>query len=453
MRTVILSDTHLGNGGPYDIFAGGKELPALLDSFTQQPTRVVLNGDTFDFLLNDDPLELDVSQAVRQAAALVAHPPTAAVMAALGRILEARGEVLIVVGNHDLELTLPQVQVLIRNALQQPEPVARRLSFPAATDPLLLSVGGARILVTHGEQADTANRVDHRALHARLVAPSMPFRYPPGSVLVKALLNPLKVRERMRYMDLLKPDFEGAVLTALATNPAAVKVVMTPDILRLVVRLIRNLWLPAAFSDDEEPSELEGLRQRLSEADLTQQEAQELADFLEDSGPTSFGEDDALDGTRVKLVRAGLKMYASLHRQWVGQKSEDYFALAPEDNELQKARQLAREHGASAVVIGHTHSARWHEEPGCVFANTGTWIWLMRMPALEASDEEWRDFLIELQDNPSLEERHQRHVKLEPRFTAVVVEPDPSGGATMRLAEWRDGQLHPLSQATLPSRT
>lgn len=453
MRTVILSDLHLGNGGQYDIFAGGEELPALLDSFAQQPARVVLNGDTFDFLLNDDPLELDVSQAVRQAAALVAHPPTTNVMAALGRILRAGGEVLIVVGNHDLELTLPQVQVLLRNALQQPAHVARRLSFPVATEPLQVPVGGALVVITHGEQADAANRVDHEALHARIVAPSMPFRYPPGSLVVKALLNPLKARERMRYMDLLKPDVQGAVLTALAANPAAAKVVMTPDILRLVVRLLRNLGLPSAFSNDEEPSTLEGLGHRLSEAGLTQQEAEALANFLEDSGPLSFGEDDGLEGIRVKLVRAGLKVYAKLHRELLGQKGLDYFALKPEDSELAEARRLARQKGASAVVTGHTHSARWHEEAGCVFANTGTWIWLMRMPAPEASDEEWRDFLLELQDNPSLEESRQRLAKLEQHFTAVVVEPEPLGGATMRLAKWRNGKLHPLAQAALPATT
>ena len=31
MRTLIVSDLHLGNGGEYDVFAGGDALPALLD--------------------------------------------------------------------------------------------------------------------------------------------------------------------------------------------------------------------------------------------------------------------------------------------------------------------------------------------------------------------------------------------------------------------------------------
>jgi len=453
VRTIILSDLHLGNGGPYDIFAGGEELSALLDSLVPTPTRVVLNGDTFDFLLNDDPLDLNISQAVRQADRLVKHPPTGRVMVALGRVLQAGGEALITVGNHDLELALSQVQAVLREALRQPEAVSRKLSFPVGTEPLLFSVGGANLLVTHGEQADDANRVDHDSLLARTVAPSTPFQYPPGSLLVKALLNPLKLHERMRYMDLLKPDIEGAVLTALGANPAALKVVLTPDTLLLLWRLLENRGLRPAYSGGESLSEWEGLGHRIAEVGLTQPEASALANALRASRPSSFDGDEALDHARVKLVRAGLEVYARLHREVVGQTSVDSFAHTPEPSELAEARRLARQYGAQAVVTGHTHSARWHAEAEAVFANTGTWIWLLRMPSPESSDEDWRDFLLELQDNPSLEPARQRLAKLERHLTAVVVEPRPSGGATMRLTEWREGALHGLSEAFLPSTT
>ncbi len=449
MRTVILSDLHLGNGGPYDIFAGGVELPALLDSLTSSPTRVVLNGDTFDFLLNEDLLDLDVPQAVRQAGDLVAHLPTSKVMLSLGRVLQAGGEILITVGNHDLELALPQVQMVLRSALKQPPTIAQKLFFPEGNKPLRLEVGGVGILIAHGEQADDVNRVDHDALLARTVAPNTVFRYPPGSLLVKTLLNPLKVRERMRYMDLLKPDFEGAVLTALGANPAAIKVVLTPDTLRLLLRVVRNRGLRAAYSGGEESSEWEGLGLRISEAGLTQQEAAAIAQQLSASGSASFDGDEVLDQARLKLVRAGLKVYAKLHRGLVGQKGVAYFELAPEAAELAEARRLARKYEARAVVIGHTHSARWKEEPGCVFANTGTWIWLLRMPAPEASADEWRDFILELQDNPSLAPERQRLARLERHLTCVVVESRPSGGGTMRLTEWKEGELHTLSEATL----
>jgi hypothetical protein len=254
-------------------------------------------------------------------------------------------------------------------------------------------------------------------------------------------------------MDLLKPDIEGAVLTALGANPAALKVVLTPDSIRLLWRLLKNRGLRPAYSGGESLSEWEGLGHRIAEAGLTQPEASALANALGASGPSSFDGDEALDHARVKLVRAGLAVYARLHREVVGQKGVDYFASTPEPSELAEARRLARQYGARAVVMGHTHSARWHAEDEGVFANTGTWIWLLRMPSPEASDDDWRDFLLELQDNPSLDSARQRLAKLERHLTAVVVEPRPSGGATMRLTEWKDGALHDLSEATLPATT
>ena len=52
---MIISDLHLGPGGPYEIFAGTEALPAFLDQTCQEPTRVLVNGDGFDFLLEPSP--------------------------------------------------------------------------------------------------------------------------------------------------------------------------------------------------------------------------------------------------------------------------------------------------------------------------------------------------------------------------------------------------------------
>ena len=89
MRTIILRDLHLGNDGVYDVFAGADVLPPPLDQCAATPTRVILNGDTVDFLLNEDPLEMDINRAVSQAEAAVAAPATASVLRGLGTILAA----------------------------------------------------------------------------------------------------------------------------------------------------------------------------------------------------------------------------------------------------------------------------------------------------------------------------------------------------------------------------
>jgi hypothetical protein len=69
MRTLVISDLHLGNGGPYDVFEGAEALPSLLDRMSDAPLRVLVNGDAVDFLMNDDPLELDPARAAEQARA------------------------------------------------------------------------------------------------------------------------------------------------------------------------------------------------------------------------------------------------------------------------------------------------------------------------------------------------------------------------------------------------
>src|ERR1039458_172908 len=93
MNTLVLSDLHLGNGGFYDIFAGEAELPRLLEKFKNEKLHVILNGDTFDFLMNDEPLKLTAARADDQARALVAHPGTGNVLRGLGEIARGGGKV------------------------------------------------------------------------------------------------------------------------------------------------------------------------------------------------------------------------------------------------------------------------------------------------------------------------------------------------------------------------
>ena len=54
MATVIISDLHLGNGQGYDIFAGATALPAFLLRFAEPGSCVIINGDSVDFLMNED---------------------------------------------------------------------------------------------------------------------------------------------------------------------------------------------------------------------------------------------------------------------------------------------------------------------------------------------------------------------------------------------------------------
>lgn len=109
-KILIVSDLHLGNGGSYDIFAGGSRCQHCSARLLKKNHTVIFNGDSVDFLMNEDPLELDEARAVHQAEQTFAAPATAAVLHALGEVLAAGGEVVIRLGNHDIELALDGVQ-------------------------------------------------------------------------------------------------------------------------------------------------------------------------------------------------------------------------------------------------------------------------------------------------------------------------------------------------------
>lgn len=460
-RTLVVSDLHLGNGGDYDTFAGADALPELLDKLGREPIRVVLNGDTTDFLMNEDPLELDSARAVQQAEAIFAAPATAKVLQALGRVAAAGGEVVVRLGNHDIELALDPVQELFRKSLGQSPAVAARVRFERGDQPAILTVGGARILITHGEQNDPWNKVDY----AHLPGPGGPkearpeeFTYAPGSRLVKTLMNPLKKRYAMRFADLLKPDFQGATLTALAVNPLAVKTIFQGSTVTLMWQLFRQSFAPTTFAEGE--ADL-GLARALERAGLTEEEQSRLQALLEDSdqGAVSFasdGDDSVLDRARLKLGQAGLGYYARMQKSLVADTGQRYFSLLPEAEEWKEAQRLAAKYGVGAVVLGHTHAARFRSEAPLTFVNTGTWIWLMSLPAADASEGEWAAFLDSCRRNPRLDPNKSSAVPVIERFTGALIDPyapgashksDAMGGAALSLFEWNRRGLEVLGES------
>ena len=413
------------------------------------PTQVILNGDSMDFLMNEAPLRLDAGRAVEQAEAIATSESTAPTLEALGRICAAGGEVLVRMGNHDVELALAEVREVFRNHLNQPDAIATRMAFQRGNEPFLLNVGGATILITHGEQRDPFNQVDYDHLpgpDAPASARAKDFDYPPGSLLVKEILNPLKKDHGMRFADLLKPDFQGAVLTALAVDPYAARVALKAEALEIIRGALENL---GDVSFDPGTDEL-GLVFRFQNAGLTPDELDLLKRQLSvapeeiDFGLVS----DLLYGLRLKLIRAGLKLYARVQRQLVDDIGTRYFSFKPGKSEMHEARRLADKFGANAVITGHSHAARWKQEDNLLYVNTGTWIWLMRLPDEDASDDEWIQFLKDIKNDPKLESDKNK-AKLEQRFTPVMVEPR-AGGAAVSLLKWEpSGELRTLYEAMM----
>jgi UDP-2,3-diacylglucosamine pyrophosphatase LpxH len=452
MRTLIISDLHLGNGGPYDVFEGGEALPALLDSLGGPDLGVLVNGDGVDFLMNEDPLELDEARAVAQARAIAANPSSAAVLRAFGRVLARGGAVTIRLGNHDVELAIPAVQAVFREALGVGPEIAARLVFTDGNAPEILEVAGARVLVTHGEQNDDWNRVDYKKLSA--MDPS--YKYAPGSMLVKQILNLGVSKYGMRFLSLLKPDFQGAVLSAIAVEPTAAKELWKGSSVSMLQQL-RHRSKNMAFTFDEGEAEGAepdfGLGDRLEAAGLSTEEEEVLEALLDEGGALSFSEEDEgiLARARAKIARAALSAYAGLQRKLTGAEGDAYFELEPTKAEWTEAERLAGKYKVSAVIIGHTHAARWKQDKGLLYANTGTWIGLMRLPSASAPDETWLAYLEELRKNKTLAPEKQKLATIDKRFTGVLVEPHEGGGAALSLVEWAKGELVTLQSARVPA--
>ena len=127
--------------------------------------------------------------------------------------------------------------------------------------------------------------------------------------------------------------------------------------------------------------------------------------------------------------------------------------MEPDRREWEEAQRLAQKYEAEVVLIGHTHAARFREEDGVVYANTGTWIGLMRLPDSEASNEEWMEFLRTLKTNPGLNPALGPAVPVLTRFTGVEVHEAEGGGAWVELVEWRGKERIVLGRTRVTARS
>lgn len=235
-RTYVISDLHLGGVYP-DADAAAKgdrgfrictNVPGLVrfvDALTARPVadpriELVINGDLVDFLAEQNAtgsgwsaFTIDQHEAVKKFEAIVARDQ--AFFDALARFLAKGHRLVILLGNHDIELWLPAVRLALAKAVGA-KPGTDYVLVPGAEAYL---VGDA--LIEHGNRYDSYNLVDHERL-ARLCGMitraqhklTDVFTPPPGSRMVAEVINPIKTR--FKFVDLLKPE-TGAVVPLLLT--------------------------------------------------------------------------------------------------------------------------------------------------------------------------------------------------------------------------------------------
>ncbi|WP_160300648.1 metallophosphoesterase [Bradyrhizobium japonicum] len=238
-RVYIISDLHLGGTYPvppeqgkrgFRLCTRADQIVRFVEGLAQEiaekgPSELVLNGDTVDFLAELDgeqadtwsPFTADPGQAVSKFKAIVSRDP--GVFAALNRFLDAGGRLTILLGNHDIELSLPPVRAELRRALG----VKPGRDFEFIPDGEAYIIGDA--LIEHGNRYDAWNQIDLDALRRvrslmsrrQEVPKQYQFVPPPGSQMVTSVIN--KIKRDYAFVDLLKPEDSAVVPILLALEP------------------------------------------------------------------------------------------------------------------------------------------------------------------------------------------------------------------------------------------
>ena len=126
----VISDLHLGGEGDFQIFDASDELVALIDDLRTRDEGLniglVINGDFVDFLAEDDASCFNPERSVEMLQRIAKAPKFKQIWKALSQFIATKNRrLVIVIGNHDLELSLPWVQDELFNLLCDNKPRSR----------------------------------------------------------------------------------------------------------------------------------------------------------------------------------------------------------------------------------------------------------------------------------------------------------------------------------------
>ena len=445
-KLIVFSDLHLGPPPgvetDYNFYAGGAVLVQAIGSYSRPGHHLVFNGDSFDLLMFEEPL--DLATAAERMDRVLDGAQTKAFVKALGRALNAGAKVTIRPGNHDLELHLPEVQETIRQRLGK---VGAKLRFDCQ-ETMVVDLHGERIAIAHGDADDLFNRYLPKSVRAL-----EDKAYPPGSELVAHGINPAK-EAGLSFVDVLKPDVGGALMAVLLLHPRKLGRAQTRKIASFVTRACRRrLGNAYALAPTPIADEFPGL-DRLDEKDLHAL----LGAF--DPASKAFHLGRFGEPAKRRILRALLAPAATLHRMAAealdderlppinagGADASEVLQLLPSEREWSWAWDCARAEGARILVGGHTHFARLVRFDGQVYANSGTWAGLMRLPPYEEKGE-WKRFAQALKEDPGVTKAAREWLNL--RLTCVELRGEGDGIDT-RLVEWTEGGREELRSERPP---
>jgi len=404
---------------------------------------LVLNGDVVDFLAcpsdQGEPGRYFLSddQAIAELDRLFApESGFSDVWWGLHDYIIRGGTLIVVLGNHDIELALPAVQahflLLLSNATTvPPSPHQWKIAcvhvhFHMDGRGYRCKVGDRTIAFLHGNEADDDNEIDYEGLRkvicnrGVLGGPNLDLAPNRGTQLVIDVMNDIK--SEFPFVDLLKPEFGAALPLAMAISdrriPRIAKAVNAlylgddPDADRGSESATDSATVPSVGHDAPATTDPAGLTNfwlaaldmrstpatrdstalvdeaiRLLDAGVT---VEEIADAVADAELGIGDQARSLFDVAFRVVRGWKR---SSLRQLVrltslGSASRVFEPSLPLEGD-QKLDRLVRSK-TDIVVAGHSHFAKFHPRWNGhgVFINTGTWAKIMRIREQELESEE-----------------------------------------------------------------
>lgn len=442
-RIFVISDLHLGGRSP-DASAGdqgfqmcsavGQRRLASWVAWCKQHltsdrhTEIVIAGDIVDFLSEEPFVPFTADDATASGKLNAILQGTSTVWDNLASFVEAGGELTLMLGNHDVELSLPGPRRILLDRLGRARAPRFNVDF---IDDNRARVEGP-VIIEHGNRYDAWNAVPHDKLRAVRSAISrgeldgVPHDLGmPGSHLVTKVMNPIKAR--YRFVDLLKPEAEAAlpIVGAIAPEKIAELRKLVPlaatAASRRRTQFSRDTGAPTHAGYIATSGAGWSMRRDNPHLVLAEELAKEHG--FEPTSASNISVSEHLgrlrEFTDSQLYRA-LRAFSEAH--------ELPFAVNHEvDTYRIPAEALAQRF--NVVVFGHTHLAkRVPLSSGKVYLNTGTWADLMRLPPsiLDGSsgaegEAELKAFAQDLRENEL-----ERHVRQLPTFAQIDL---GSGGA------------------------
>jgi len=372
--------------------------------------ELVINGDFVDFLAEEpfSAFTADQDEAVKKFKQIIehcdgGHPKEEQLFLALRDFLAAGHSLVLLLGNHDIELALPKVKETLIEVLTQGE--ARHLQ--------LLFNGEAykkgELLLEHGNRYDKWNAVSYgglRALNATLTRGETPhnFPVPPGSILVEKVMNPMKLR--YRFIDLLKPENEVLIPMLIALEPELSSTLF--GFLKIYLKNQRKVPVPSggrvskaesyvAEVSEKEAQVSENTDETSTEA--TDEEAlrkeietyvRQVNQLMQEIEDLEF--DGRIPGEMSKVgdgAVAWMKSVYSIIKARTSKKhryrhllnalkqhtisTSQTFSLAHEDDTYHAAAERMAGNNSGVLVFGHTHLPRFIPSGQSLYINTGTW--------------------------------------------------------------------------------